>query len=243
MSRLANVVRKPLVQIFRDFRGVVEGTPVANEEWDEMTEATFEQLCSGGRDGRLRPHELHAALLRLGVPASISDAESLTHEWTTPPPARGEGGARASGSGTSQSASSADGEPQTAEGLTLPQFQALTRSLLFPRSVSGDVKYHLGLVRRRELHGGRSLELELMPNPSHLEAINPLVAGRARAVQLALGGASERRRCMPRESESDEPSRESPWGDALRALPALRAPYALLALRCCLRSILCRVRT
>lgn len=190
LNVLANVARKPLVQIFRDFRGMVEGTPVANEEWHAMTEATFEQLCSDGRDGRLRAVELHAALLRLGVPASITDAESLAREWahsSRQPGQRGIADDAVHGTGSS-----------LVEGVSLDEFQKLTRSLLFPRSVSGDVKYHLGLVQRRELDSGRSLELELLPNPSHLEAVNPLVAGRARAVQLSLGDATERKRCLPR---------------------------------------------
>ena len=57
LNVLANVARKPLTQIFRDFRGVVKGTPVANDEWRAMTEAAFEQLCSEGRGGRLRVDE------------------------------------------------------------------------------------------------------------------------------------------------------------------------------------------
>lgn len=170
LNVLANVARKPLPSIFRDFRGAVKGTPVANEEWRAMTEATFEQLCSEGRGGRLKVVELHAALLRLGVPASDADAASLTREWARQEPERGVG---------------------------IEEFHALTRTLLFPRSVSGDVKYHLGIVQRRELHGGRSLELELLPNPSHLEAVNPLVSGRARAVQQLLGDETDRTRCLP----------------------------------------------
>ena len=158
------------MQIFRDFRGTVKGTPVANDEWREMTEAVFEQLCSAGRGGRLKVVELHAALLRLGVPASEGDAASLTAEWAKHTPG---------------------------EGLTVEEFHELTKSLLFPRSVSGDVRHHLGIVQRRELRDGRELELELLPNPSHLEAINPLVAGRARAVQLQLNDEEERRRVLP----------------------------------------------
>jgi 2-oxoglutarate dehydrogenase E1 component len=48
-------------------------------------------------------------------------------------------------------------------------------------STSGDVKYHMGTSFRRVYPDGRAVHLELLPNPSHLEAVNPLVVGKARA--------------------------------------------------------------
>lgn len=48
---------------------------------------------------------------------------------------------------------------------------------------SGDVKYHLGAKGTHKTKTGVEIELELMPNPSHLEAVNPVVEGAARAVQ------------------------------------------------------------
>ena len=48
---------------------------------------------------------------------------------------------------------------------------------------SGDVKYHLGSSADRELPGGGSIHLSLTANPSHLEAVNPVVAGKTRAKQ------------------------------------------------------------
>lgn len=48
---------------------------------------------------------------------------------------------------------------------------------------SGDVKYHLGSKGSYETSDGKSVELELLPNPSHLEAVNPVVEGAARATQ------------------------------------------------------------
>ena len=48
---------------------------------------------------------------------------------------------------------------------------------------SGDVKYHIGFSGARELSSGRSLHLELLPNPSHLEFVDPVVVGAARAKQ------------------------------------------------------------
>ncbi len=47
---------------------------------------------------------------------------------------------------------------------------------------SGDVKYHMGYSSSREIEG-KKVDLSLAFNPSHLEAVNPIVAGRVRAVQ------------------------------------------------------------
>src|SRR5262245_27325896 len=47
----------------------------------------------------------------------------------------------------------------------------------------GDVKYHLGFSSDRVMAGGRQLHLSLTPNPSHLEAVDPVVEGRTRAKQ------------------------------------------------------------
>ncbi|MEA3060928.1 MAG: 2-oxoglutarate dehydrogenase component [Sphingomonadales bacterium] len=51
---------------------------------------------------------------------------------------------------------------------------------------SGDVKYHLGTSSDREFEGIK-VHLSLLPNPSHLEAVNPVVLGKARAEQTARG--------------------------------------------------------
>ena len=51
---------------------------------------------------------------------------------------------------------------------------------------SGDVKYHLGTSSDREFDGVQ-VHLSLVPNPSHLEAVNPVVLGKARASQVARG--------------------------------------------------------
>ncbi|MCB0636639.1 MAG: 2-oxoglutarate dehydrogenase E1 component, partial [Lewinella sp.] len=45
----------------------------------------------------------------------------------------------------------------------------------------GDVKYHLGFSSQVETTGGKKIHLKLTPNPSHLEAVNPVVEGFARA--------------------------------------------------------------
>jgi 2-oxoglutarate dehydrogenase E1 component len=58
-----------------------------------------------------------------------------------------------------------------------------------PRSVlgGGDVKYHLGATGDVPTSGGKGLRVHLVSNPSHLEAVSPVAAGRARAKQDRLG--------------------------------------------------------
>ncbi len=50
---------------------------------------------------------------------------------------------------------------------------------------SGDVKYHLGVSSDREFNG-KKIHLSLTPNPSHLEAVDPVVIGKVRAKQTLL---------------------------------------------------------
>ena len=56
---------------------------------------------------------------------------------------------------------------------------------------SGDVKYHLGTSTDQEI-AGRMVHLSLQPNPSHLEAVNPVVAGKVRARQDEAGDTQKR---------------------------------------------------
>ncbi|MBO6574250.1 MAG: multifunctional oxoglutarate decarboxylase/oxoglutarate dehydrogenase thiamine pyrophosphate-binding subunit/dihydrolipoyllysine-residue succinyltransferase subunit [Rhodothermales bacterium] len=61
---------------------------------------------------------------------------------------------------------------------------------------SGDVKYHLGARDEHESPSGSKVKVTLASNPSHLEAVNPVVEGMARAKQEAIRderGDSERR--------------------------------------------------
>ncbi len=46
---------------------------------------------------------------------------------------------------------------------------------------SGDVKYHLGFRSEHTTNDGKVVNLQLCPNPSHLEAVNPVVVGFARS--------------------------------------------------------------
>ena len=58
---------------------------------------------------------------------------------------------------------------------------------------SGDVKYHHGAVGDRSFEGAGSIRVRLAPNPSHLEFVNPVVNGMARALQWSGDDASDER--------------------------------------------------
>ena len=62
---------------------------------------------------------------------------------------------------------------------------------------SGDVKYHLGSKGSYKINDEESIELELMPNPSHLEAVNPVVEGAARASQDHYDDDEARKKIVP----------------------------------------------
>ena len=54
-------------------------------------------------------------------------------------------------------------------------------------SETGDVKYHLGANGKRKVASGDEVEIVLIPNPSHLEIVNPVLEGVARARQVIAG--------------------------------------------------------
>ncbi|PCJ29282.1 MAG: 2-oxoglutarate dehydrogenase E1 component [Rickettsiales bacterium] len=54
-------------------------------------------------------------------------------------------------------------------------------------NISGDVKYHMGFSSDKVTRNGHKIHLSLTPNPSHLEAVNPVVAGKVRAKQDCMG--------------------------------------------------------
>jgi len=58
-----------------------------------------------------------------------------------------------------------------------------------PRSVlgAGDVKYHVGATGVYTTSAGKKLNIHLVSNPSHLEAVDPVAMGRARAKQTRHG--------------------------------------------------------
>jgi 2-oxoglutarate dehydrogenase E1 component len=63
------------------------------------------------------------------------------------------------------------------------------------KSFEGDVKYHLGASSNREFDGN-SVHISLTDNPSHLEAVNPVVLGQVRAKQF-FHKDKERKKVIP----------------------------------------------
>ena len=61
----------------------------------------------------------------------------------------------------------------------------------------GDVKYHLGYESVRHNHDGREVRVHLAANPSHLEAVNPVVQGMARARQRQVDDIVHRSHVLP----------------------------------------------
>src|SRR5262249_19767366 len=61
---------------------------------------------------------------------------------------------------------------------------------------SGGVKYPLGASNQRQTASGKSIAVSVAPNPSHLEAVDPVVEGIVRPKQDRLGD-SRRERVVP----------------------------------------------
>jgi len=61
---------------------------------------------------------------------------------------------------------------------------------------SGDVKYHLGTSTDREFDGV-SVHMSLVPNPSHLEAVDPVVLGKVRAQQVVRDDLADHNQVLP----------------------------------------------
>ena len=84
-----------------------------------------------------------------------------------------------------------------------------------PRSVlgSGDVKYHMGATGEYQTRSGAKVQIHLVSNPSHLEAVDPVTVGRTRAKQDRAG--------RRRPGEISPTAR--PWRRRIRR-PGYRAP-------------------
>ncbi len=60
-----------------------------------------------------------------------------------------------------------------------------------PSPLTGDVKYHMGASHEQSLPTGRTVRVRLAPNPSHLEFVNPVINGMARAEQFSGTGVED----------------------------------------------------
>lgn len=58
---------------------------------------------------------------------------------------------------------------------------------------SGDVKYHLGCMYSYTTPEGKKIDIQLMPNPSHLESVDPVTEGRVRAEQDLIGDTERKK--------------------------------------------------
>ncbi|MGE5635958.1 MAG: multifunctional oxoglutarate decarboxylase/oxoglutarate dehydrogenase thiamine pyrophosphate-binding subunit/dihydrolipoyllysine-residue succinyltransferase subunit, partial [Nocardioidaceae bacterium] len=70
--------------------------------------------------------------------------------------------------------------------------QMLAEGTAAPVGGTGDVKYHYGASGTYETRDARQVTVTLSPNPSHLEYVNPVIEGRARADQANREGAQLR---------------------------------------------------
>ncbi|MEX1141338.1 MAG: multifunctional oxoglutarate decarboxylase/oxoglutarate dehydrogenase thiamine pyrophosphate-binding subunit/dihydrolipoyllysine-residue succinyltransferase subunit [Thermoleophilaceae bacterium] len=66
--------------------------------------------------------------------------------------------------------------------------QTLSADTAAPEGGTGDVKYHYGASGTYKTRAGKGVKVTLSPNPSHLEFVNPVIEGRARADQTTRDG-------------------------------------------------------
>ncbi len=62
---------------------------------------------------------------------------------------------------------------------------------------SGDVKYHRGFEAEYVTEHGNKVRISLTPNPSHLEAVDPVVEGQTRALQVSMESSDAKDRVLP----------------------------------------------
>jgi 2-oxoglutarate dehydrogenase E1 component len=68
-----------------------------------------------------------------------------------------------------------------------------------PKSIlgGGDVKYHMGATGDHDGKNGHTVNIHLVSNPSHLEAVDPVALGRVRAKQVRLGDDEKHEQVFP----------------------------------------------
>ncbi len=62
---------------------------------------------------------------------------------------------------------------------------------------TGDVKYHKGFVGALDAKNGKKVPITLVANPSHLESVDPVVEGIARAKQELIGNKEQKKSIVP----------------------------------------------
>lgn len=71
-------------------------------------------------------------------------------------------------------------------------FESFEGSEFNPFDIDGDVKYHLGFAHNHTTARGKNIRLFLAPNPSHLEAVNPVIQGFVKARQRQEGDEEQK---------------------------------------------------
>lgn len=85
----------------------------------------------------------------------------------------------------------------------LKEFTGVSADDLKPFRIQSDVKYHLGCNGARPAPNGKSTKLEMLCNPSHLEAVNPVLQGYTKANQNAYAGEEGKQQVLPIEIHGD----------------------------------------
>ena len=212
LNVLANVMTKPVEAILSEFRGSAAGTLADEERLRAESNRVFERLDARG-NGYLTLSELHRGLLQLGIDATRDEAENafLMHD----PHGTGMLAAHEFFALTLRLLGrNFSGDVKYHLGITQ------SRTFSGEQAVAGGGEQagggggahtgaHTGAHAGAHTDGGgggaqaggggqprKRMSLSLLPNPSHLEAVNPLVVGLARAKQHRLGDRS-RKRVLP----------------------------------------------
>lgn len=85
----------------------------------------------------------------------------------------------------------------------LKEFVGLRAEDIKPFNMQSDVKYHLGSRGKFVTRDGRVLQMELLCNPSHLEAVNPVNQGYTKATQRLYSVTDGNRHVVPIEVHGD----------------------------------------
>jgi multifunctional 2-oxoglutarate metabolism enzyme len=80
------------------------------------------------------------------------------------------------------------GQPYSSILVEFEGEQTLSADTAAPEGGTGDVKYHYGAAGTYKTRDGKGVQVTLSPNPSHLEYVNPVIEGRARADQTSRNG-------------------------------------------------------